>query len=409
MRATSVLRILARLKGQRVSVAGFEIDEASKTVTLDVRAAWRKPRCGECGRTTAATYDRRTRLWRHTDLGELRVNLRAPVRRAACPEHGPTAEQSPWAAHGAWHTTDFEDQTAYYAQQMSATHVEGLMRVSWRTVGSIVRRVIARKLPGDRLNGLRRIGIDELSYRKHHEYVTVVVDHDRRCVVWCGPGKNAAAVAAFFEALGPKRAAQLELVSMDMSAAFISAVHAGAPKAQIVFDRFHVQRLAHDALDTVRRTLTRELRDAGDKSALKGMRFTLQKRRWNLSLEEHCRLADSLVTNRPLYRAYLLKEWLVAALDSTSITVAKRKLNDWCDWAARSRLAPFIRVARTIRKHISGILAYVQTRLNNGRTEGLNGKIRVITRRAFGFHCVGSLIAYITLCCGGLTLSPRHA
>jgi transposase len=291
---------------------------------------------------------------------------------------------------------------------MNASQVATQMRVSWRTVGGIVRRVVGRKLPADRLDGLLRIGIDELSYRKHHEYVTVIVDHDRQCVVWTAPGKNAATVAKFFEALGPERAGQLKVVTMDMSAAYIAAVKAGAPQAQIVFDRFHVQRLAHDALDEVRRTLTRELRDAGDKTALKDMRVILQKSEWKLTLDEHKRLADSLAENEPLFRAHMLKESLAGILDSTDETLAKTKLDQWTDWAARSRLAPFVRVGRTIRKHTDSILAYVKTRLNNGRTEGLNGKIRVITRRAFGFHCVSSLIAYITLCCGGLVLSPRH-
>ena len=407
MRATTVLGLLSRLKVQRTTVSGFELNEAAGSLVLDVKPTTHRGRCGVCERV-ATGYDQRQRVWRHTDLGEMRIELRATLRRIDCPEHGPTTEWVPWAEHGAWHTIDFEDLAGYCAQQMSATQVVGLMRMSWRTVGSIVRRVIGRKMPGDRLDGLRRIGIDELSYRKHHEYVTVVVDHDRQCVVWTAPGKNAETVAKFFTALGPERTAQLELVSMDMSAAYISAVKAGAPHVRIVFDRFHVQRLAHDALDDVRRTLTRELRAAGDPNALKGMRFALHKRPWNLSLDEKARLVDSIADNRSLYRAYLLKETLALILDSTDASTAAKSIAEWCDWTARSRLPPFVRVGKTIRKHAASILAYITTRLNNGRTEGLNGKIRVITRRAFGFHCVSSLIAYITLCCGGLTLTPRH-
>lgn len=409
MRATTVLRILARLNAQSTHVTGFEIDEESKLLTLYVRPTTQKPRCGVCGGVAHAAYDRHVRVWRHTDLGELRVELCYDIRRADCAEHGPTAEWVPWAAHGAWHTLDFEDLTGYCAQQMSATHVGNLMRVSWRTVGKIVRRLLARKMPGDRLDGLRRIGIDELSYRKHHEYVTVVVDHDRRCVVWTAPGKNAETAAKFFAELGAERTAQLEVVTMDMSAAYISAVQAAAPHAQIVFDRFHVQRLAHDALDEVRRTLAHELRaTGGDDEALKNIRYQLHKRPWNLSLDEKSRLADAVFSNGGLLRAHLLKETLAAILDGTDPTTAEKRLGEWCDWAARSQLAPFVRVGRTIRKHTASIVAYIRTKLNNGRTEGLNGKIRVITRRAFGFHCVSSLIAYITLCCGGLTLSPRH-
>jgi len=389
-------------------VTGFEFDEAGTTLFLDVKPTTQNARCGVCQRESPG-YDERSRGWRHTDLGELRLELRYDLRRADCPAHGPTAEWVPWAQHGAWHTTDFEDLTGYCAQQMNATQVGMLMRVSWRTVGKIVRRVIARKMPGDRLDGLRRIGIDELSYRKNREFVTVVVDHDRKCVVWTAPGKNGETVAKFFAELGAERTAQLEVVTMDMSAAYISAVQAAAPHAQIVFDRFHVQRLAHDALDEVRRTLAHELRAAGeDDKAFKNIRYQLHKRPWNLSLDEAKRLADSVNSNAGLFRGHMLKENLAAILDGTDAAFAGKRLDEWCDWAARSRLAPFVRVGRTIRKHIASIVAYVKTKLNNGRTEGLNGKIRVITRRAFGFHCVFSLIAYITLCCGGLTLSPRH-
>ena len=314
------------------------------------------------------------------------------------------------AAPAAWHTHDFDDLTAYHAQQTSVTQVAKLMRVSWTTVGECIERVMARKLPADLLDGLRRIGIDELSYRKHHKYVTVVVDHDRQRVVWTAPGKSGDTVRAFFAALGPKRAKRLKLVSIDMSAAYISALEECAPTARIVFDRFHVQKLVHEALDEVRRALVRSL-DPSDSArrATKKSRFVLQKRPRNLTGEDVFKLADIARENRPLYRAYLMKEKLANLLDSVEPGVARRALHAWCNATVRSRVAPFVKAARTIREHIDGIVAYVETGLNNGRAEGMNGKIRVITRRAYGFHDVWSFIAMITLCCTGLRLEPRHA
>ena len=266
--------------------------------------------------------------------------------------------------------------------------------------------MVARLGPADRLNGLEFIGIDELSYRKHHEYITTVVDHIHARVVWAAPGKSAATVAGFFEALGPERAAKLKGVTMDMSAAFIAAVKNGAPQAQIVFDRFHVQRMAQDAVDQVRREQVRLLAGTDDAKVLKKARWALLKNPWNLSAVEEGKLVDVQRENRPLYRAYLLKETLANILGGGPVDLARERLKAWTSWAAHSRLAPFKNLAATIRDHVEGVLAFIATGLTNAPIEGLNGKIRVITRRAYGFHCAASLISFIFLCCTGLILLP---
>jgi transposase len=191
---------------------------------------------------------------------------------------------------------------------------------------------------------------------------------------------------------------------MDMSKAFKTAVTKRAPNARIVFDRFHVQRLAHDALDKVRREQWRAA-DTEDKTAIKGTRFALQKNPWNLVQGEHEKLAAVKRSNKGLYRAYLLKETLRDVLDRRQPNVAREKLVDWMAWASRSRLPAFRKVARTINEHLEGIVAYVATGFSNGRAEGLNGKVRTITRRAFGLHGASSLIALIFLCCSGILVT----
>jgi transposase len=281
------------------------------------------------------------------------------------------------------------------------------MRVSWATVGRIIERVVARLAPADRLDGLKRIGIDELSYRRHHEYLTLVTDHDTGRVVWAAPGKDKATVLRFFAELGPERVAAIETITMDLSGAFKTAVAEAAPHARVVFDRFHVQRLAHDALDTVRRQQWRAA-EPEDKDAIKGTRFALQKNPWNLTQPEHEKLTVVQRSNKPLYRAYLLKETLADILDRRQVHVARAKLDEWLAWATRSRLAPFRKLARTIKAHADGILAYVATGLSNGRAEGLNGKVRTITRRAYGFHGPWSLVALIFLCCSGIVVTLPH-
>jgi transposase len=337
----------------------------------------------------------------------MEVTLRYRQRRVDCRRcAGVHAEFVPWAEPGSRFTRDFEDQAAYFAQVMDRTATSRMLRIAWRTVGQIIERVVARLGPTDRLENLEYVGIDELSYRRHHEYITTVVDHVGSKVVWAAKGKSAATVDEFFEALGPERATKLKGVTMDMSAAFIEAVRRGAPGAQIIFDRFHVQRMAQDAVDQVRREQVRLLAGTADAKTLKKTRWALLKNPWNLTAVEGDKLVEVQRDNRPLYRAYLLKESLAEIFAHRQVNVAREKFLQWCRWAARSRLTSFKKLAGTIRRHLDGILASIATGLSNGPIEGLNGKIRTITRRAYGFHSASSLISFIFLCCTGLTLHP---
>ena len=329
-------------------------------------------------------------------------------RRVDCPRCGVVVEMVPWAETCSWFTHDFEQTAAYLAQHAAKSVVVEMMRIAWTTVGSIIQRVVDRLGPQDRLDDLTDIGVDELSYRKHHEYVTIVIDHRRQRVVWAAKGKSADTLRGFFDALGAARCAKLQSVTIDMSAAYIKAVSDAAPQARIVFDKFHVQRLAHDALDQVRRAEVRNVAEPAQRAALKHARFALQKNTWNLTDIEHKKLVEVQRTNRRLYRGYLLKETLAEILRGTNPKVAETKLTEWTSWASRSQLAPFVRVAGTIRKHLAGIVAYVATGLTNARTEGLNGKARTITRRSYGLHSASSLIALLFLCCSGLMLTPVH-
>jgi transposase len=351
-------------------------------------------------------YDHRERRWRHLDSAGMQTHLVYNLRRVDCAECGVRAELIPWAEPGARFTRDFEEQVAYMAQVCDQTTVSTTMRVAWETVGRIVGRVVARLGPMDRFKDVYHIGIDELSYRRHHKYITVIVDHIRGRVIWAAEGKNAATVDKFFEKIGPERASLLQTVTMDMSPAYIEAVSRCAPHARIVYDRFHVQRMAQDAVDKVRREQVRLLAGTNDAPVLKKTRWALLKNSWNLNAIEMEKMASVQRNNRPLYRAYLLKETLADILDRKQPGVAHDMLLDWISWARRSRLAPFKTLAATIRRHLDGILAFVATRLSNGLIEGLNGKIRTITRRAYGFHRPASLISFIFLCCTGLALAP---
>ena len=185
------------------------------------------------------------------------------------------------------------------------------------------------------------------------------MDYDTGKVICATKGKGAAAVETFFDALGPARLAELEPVTVDMAAGFLKAIRDKAPHAKVVLDRFHVQRLASDALDRVRRDQWLELQGADEARAVKNTRFALLKNPWNLSAKDKAKLSQVQKDNAPLFRAYLPKETLAAALDYCVPALDRRSLNDWLALASRSRFAPFVKLARTIRKHKGDVLAYI--------------------------------------------------
>jgi len=389
-------------------VTGVYLDEVC--VVLPVKPSWRLPRCSGCGRICPG-YDHSHEpvRWVHLNIGTMRLILEYAPRRVECPDCGVRVELVPWARPGSRFTRPFEEMVAYLAQITNKTEASRIMGISWRTVGNIVARVVADRLDPKRLDGLTRIGADEFSYRKRHHYITTVVDHVRKRIVWASEGKDSDTLDLFFDELGPERAAKLEIITIDMSAAFIKSIEAKAPNAQIVFDLFHVLKLASNALEEVRREISARLRrlDNPDAAAaVKKSRFALLKKQWDLTTKEWNKLSEIQRHNAPLYRAYLLKESLAAVFEETSFDDAKKELNRWLAWASRSKLTPFVQAARTVRRFKDRILAYVETRLTNGLTEGFNNKLRMIARRAFGFHSAGALIGMLFLCCGGVTLDP---
>ena len=188
-----------------------------------------------------------------------------------------------------------------------------------------------------------------------------------------------------------------------MSAAFIKAIQEALPHAQIVFDRFHVARLAQNAVTEVRRAEMRKLAPA-EKTWLKGTRWILLKRPAKRTPEDEARLAVIQQPNAPVYRAVLLKESFLEIFNQADPEKAACDVKAWLKWAARSRLKPFVRLGRTIRKHLGGILAFIASRLTNARLEGTNNKIRLLSHRSYGLHSAASLIAMVYLCCSNITL-----
>jgi transposase len=397
-----VLRRVLGVKGMVVLGARLE----PHGVVVQVRPRQRRARCSECGQPGPGYDTRQERLWRHLSLGRTVFWLRYAPRRVECREHGARVERVPWAAHDSAFTFEFEEMTAWVAQHMDKTATSQLMGINWRTVGSIIQRVVEARLDKERLEDLYVIGVDEVSFRRHHEYVTVVVDHLKKRVVWVGEGKGEKTLLAFFDELGKERTQALTHITLDMSAAYRAAIDARAPQAQKVFDRFHVQKLASEAVDSVRRQEMGLLGATAEGQALKKSRWALLKNPWNLTQRQGEKLSEVARTNKRLYRAYLLKESLAKGLSYRQHGRAAQHLKSWAQWASHSKLKPFVKLSNTVRTFKEGILAYVSTGLSNGLVEGLNNKIRLLTRRAFGFHSSQALAAMIYLCCGGIDLTP---
>jgi transposase len=249
-----------------VNVVAVEFLATMVVVTVALRR--RRLVCPHCAYKTRWRYDTRPvdSRWRHLDLGTWHLELRASLRRLRCPTHGVVVEAVPFARPGAHLTRDLDDLLAWLATRMDKSSVARLCRVSWRTVGRACERVVETELDPDRLNGLFRIGVDEISWRKHHKYLTLVVDHDRGKVIWGAKGRDALTLDAFFDDLGPERSSQLTAVSMDLGPAYLKSVRAEghAPQATICLDPFHVVALATKALDEVRRPIWQQLRQLLD-------------------------------------------------------------------------------------------------------------------------------------------------
>jgi transposase len=310
----------------------------------------------------------------------------------------------PWA-RSARFTRDFEDVVAFLAQQMAKTPIAALMRIDWETVGRIVDRVVAERLDPRRLDGLGLIGVDEVSYRKRHRYLTVVADHHSGRIVWVAKGRNAVTLQAFFTELAGRRAT-IRAVSIDMSGGYEKAIRESCPQAEICFDPFHVVRVGADAVDQVRRD---EWNEHGRSKTthgkwVKNTRWALLKAPDRQSLKSLGTLGEVYLKNQRLYRAFLLYHQLRLLYQLEDPALAPAHLDAWIGWAARSKLKPFVKAARTLRAHRDGILAAIRLGLSNGRLEGLNSRVRLISHRSFGFHSAAPLIALIYLCCGGITI-----
>ena len=308
-----------------------------EAITVTVRLARRRLNCPteDCGFSTRAIYDRRrdpTR-WRHLDLCGRPLYIEAKLRRLACPHHGVHVEAVPFARPGARITRDYENLIVWCAASMDWTAASVLCRVSWRTVARVVERVVATKVDLARLEDLVRIGVDEISWKRGHKYLTLVIDHDTGQVIWGAKDRTAVTLEAFFDELGEVATKKLEAISMDFGAPYAKAVRAKAPQAAICLDPFHAVAMATKALDETRRDQWRTMRaeDPDTAAKFKGSRFVLLRNPENLTDTQAKQLRRIRRAGGAIWRAYQLKEALrsIYAAHDLSLDESIGLLDQW--------------------------------------------------------------------------------
>lgn len=334
-------------------------------------------------------YDRKVRRIRDLSCGDTRVYLELEVRRMNCKGCGKVkTERFDFLADNPFYTKRFAWHIGRRCRGSSIKDVAREFKLDWQTVKSLDKQYMAEQMKRAGMPGTRAIGIDEISIRKGHTYRIVVSDLIRRRPIWFGgEDRSEASMKQFFEAFGPRKSANIELAVMDMWKPFRNATMACAPQAAIVFDKFHIMRHLGVALDAVRKSEYARL-SGEDRRYIKGQKYTLLSNRENLNLEGRVALKQLLKANKRLNTAYLLKESFGQLWDYQQEGWARRFFEQWRNALKWQRLPSFEKFAAMIERHWDGIAAYCrpENKVSLGFVEGLNNKIRVIQRRAYGLR-----------------------
>lgn len=424
----SILRFALALAHTVIESARIEGDR----IIIAVRPFKRRQRrCPICGRG-CAYYDSQpdTRTWRALDLARSMCFLEYRPVRVECPEHGVHVEAVPWARHKARSTRDFEDRVAWMSVHCTATAVAAECRVEWHSVGGICARVYKELLEArgsGRFDGVRRIGIDETSYKKGRKYLTVVVDHDRGCLIWAAEGYGKDVLNRFLDELTREQRRAIEVVTADGAKWIKTLVRRRCPNAQWVMDPFHVVSWMNDALDGVRceewQVVKKAARAAlpkrdrpgrpskGDETpeeakalqeeakAVKGARYALVKNPEDLTDTQKAKLDDLKRAGSRLFRAWELKEDLRAVFRAGDADEAALLLDDWLSRACRCRISQVVEVNKKVRRRRADIIAAVRLGISNARVEAINNKIKVTVKMGYGFRNTDNLIGLLMLRC----------
>jgi transposase len=364
-------------------------------------------KCPQCG-SASSGYDTRRRRWRHLPTCQYKTILTAEVPRVRCPEHGVKTLQVPWSDPGSGFTALFEALVINWLQEASLSAVARQLDLSWDQVDGVFQRAVRRGLARRRPTLSRRLGVDETSFQRRHEYVTVVADLDRNVVHYVADGRGKQALSDYYEGFDESQREAIETVSMDMWGPYIAATLTAVPNAasKIAFDKFHVAMHLGKAVDMVRRREHRQLTGQGDET-LKGTKYLWLQHPDRLTEERAVAFQQLVAKALKTSRAWMLKELAMEMWESRDRATAQQIFEAWYSWAVRSRLDPIRSVARTMKKHLYGILNAIETGVTNARLEGINTVIQWLKRSARGFRNRERFRNSIYFHLGGLDLYPH--
>lgn len=387
-------------------VTEVTLDRKVGLVKVHVAARDHAFTCPKCG-AICPGYDKRVKQWRHLDTMQYQTILEADVPRVSCDTHGVLIVDVPWAEQGSGFTALFEALVIDWLQEASVKAVAGMLRLSWGVVDRLMQRAVERGL--SRRGELQPINlsIDETSYQKHHEYVTVVTDQDERCVLYVADKRDTASLDGFYEQLTPEQKAGIRSVAMDMWQPYINATQAAVPEAlsKIAFDKFHVAQHLGNAVDKVRRREHRALQAEGD-DRLKGTKYAWLRNPANMTRAQQERLTALRKETLKTARAWALKQEAMSLWDYRFRGWARKAWEHWLSWAQRCQLKPMTETAKLIKRHLWGILNAIVLKSHNGHSESMNSRIQRIKRQACGFRNRERFRNAIYFHCGRLDLYP---
>jgi transposase len=384
-------------------VSDVVLDMAAGTVEVFVEHRGQAC-CPTCGKPCAG-YDNRRRRWRHLDTCQFQTFLTAEVPRVECDEHGVVQAGVPWSEPGSRFTALFEAVVIDWLKEASLAAVARRLNLTWDEVDGIMARAVERGLARRGAAEPSRIGLDETSFQKRHEYVTVVTDLDQSRVVAVLDGRTTESVDGHFSAVPQASRAAVKVVAMDMWRPYMEAAAKWLPSAWVCFDRFHVARHLGDAVNTVRKEEHRALRSAGDRT-LTGTKYVWLENPRNMEPKRRAMLSRLRDVCARTGRAWALKELAGKLWDYVSLGWARKAWTAWIGLAARSKLAPMVKAARMVRTHLEGILNAVVLRATNAPAESMNAKIQRIKAMACGYRNRDRFRNAILFHLGGLDLYP---
>jgi transposase len=355
-------------------------------VTLE-RDTWTF-RCSGCGQETTQVHDMRVRCVRDLPILDASTYVWVPRYRVACPTCGPKLEALAWLSPWERVTKRLAESVVRLCRVLPVKHVAEFYGLDWNTVKNLDVAALAEQLLPVDLSTVTLIVMDEFALRKGHRYATVVVEPQRKRVLWVGEGRSREQVRPFFELLGPDGCARLQAVGMDMNPAYEEEVRAQCPQAVIVYDLFHVvAKYGREVIDRVRvDEAARARRNPAARKVIKGVRWLLLRNRGNVTREDRVRLDELLAANRRLAAVYVLKDDLKHLWEYTYPGAAVRFFEDWYHRAIRSRIEPLKTFARRLREKVPGILAHCRFPLHTSLLEGVNNKIKVLKRMGYGYR-----------------------